>query len=474
MLAFAYILIVVIVSLEVPLAVNLQRRAEGEVATRSVSVAQTLAFSLMERLESGGSVAFGDPDVQRTLDRQVDDWDQVVGGRVVVVDPNGIVVADSQSDLTNGRNYRTPGRPEIGRALDTNAPYTDFRFSDELGLDIMATAVPLNPTETSPDDVPSVLGAVRITQPMAEVSANVRRITLGLVAIGVAGLLAGLVIAFALALSFSRPLTHLTTAARRLGSGELETRAGKVGGATEIVELAGSFDDMAERLESTVMAQREFVANASHQLRTPLTGMKLRLESAIEATEDETVRRHLEAAEKEVDRLAEIVDRLLVMARQIERQGSGEVDVAEAVAAALERWKGRAEHAGASIEAIGGAAIALFDRSDLDQILDNLLHNAISYAPGSIVVETGRSEGRVWLAVEDRGPGIRAEDRDRVMERFYRGRGVEPAGSGLGLAIVKELAEKWGGSVVITTPPDEGTRVEIRLNTAERGDLTSS
>jgi signal transduction histidine kinase len=80
----------------------------------------------------------------------------------------------------------------------------------------------------------------------------------------------------------------------------------------------------------------------------------------------------------------------------------------------------------------------------------------------------------VWLAVEDRGRGIPAEDRDRVMERFYRGRGVEPAGSGLGLAIVKELAEKWGGSVVITTPPDGGTRVEIRLNTAERRDLTSS
>lgn len=472
LLAFAYILIVVIVSLEVPLAVNLQRRAESEVATRSVSVAQTLAFSLMETIEPGdvGPGGLNERAVRQEVDDLVDRFDEQIGGRVIVVDANGAIVADSQFDDTTGEIYLSPERPEIAQALETNAPYTDARFSDTAQLDIMATAVPLNPI----DDTSTVLGAVRITQPMATVSANVRRITLGLVAIGVAGLLAGLVIAFALALSFSRPLTHLTAAARRLGSGELETRAGKVGGATEIVELAGSFDDMAERLESTVTAQREFVSNASHQLRTPLTGMKLRLESAIAATGDETVRRQLEAADKEVDRLAEIVERLLVMARRIEREGSGEVDIGEAVSAALERWNERAGRAGASIETIGGPVIAVFDRADLDQILDNLLHNAISYAPGPIVVETGQAEGRVWVAVEDRGPGIPPEERGRVTERFYRGKGVGLAGSGLGLAIVKELAEKWGGTVLIATPPEGGTRIEIRLNAAQRRDLTSS
>jgi signal transduction histidine kinase len=462
------------VSLEVPLAVNLRRRAEGEVATRSVSVAQTLSFSLMEQLESGSAdVDLSDPATLRKLDDMVDGIDQRVGGRVIVVDRNGLVAADSQFDDTIGQVYLSPQRPEIEQALSTNAPFTDARFSDELGIDIMATAVPLNPTDAPPGRPAPVLGALRITQPMDEVSASVRRITLGLVAIGAAGLLAGLVIAFALALSFSRPLTQLTAAARRLGSGELETRAGDVGGATEMRELAGSFDDMAERLQSTVLAQREFVANASHQLRTPLTGMKLRLENAMAATDDEAVRRQLEAADKEVDRLADIVERLLVMARRIEREGSGEVDVAEAVAAALERWKERAERAGASIETIGGSAIAVFDRADLDQILDNLLDNAIAYAPGPIVVETGRSEGRVRVAVEDRGAGIPAEERPRVTERFYRGQGVGPAGSGLGLAIVKELAEKWGGSIVITTPPEGGTRVEIRLNTAQPRELTS-
>ena len=407
-----------------PLAVNLQRRAESEVATRSVSVAQTLAFSLMAQLEPrfGTAVDVSDPDVRRELDDMVDDLDERVFGRVIVVDDGGVVVADSQFEDTIGDPYLSPSRPEIARALETNAPFTDARFSEAAGLDIMATAVPLVPTDTQPDEPAPVLGALRITQPMDEISANVRRITLGLAAIGAAGLLAGLVIAFALALSFSRPLTHLTAAARRLGSGELETRAGSIGGATEIVELAGSFDDMAERLESTVKAQREFVANASHQLRTPLTGMKLRLESAIEATDDDAVRRQLEAADTEVDRLAEIVERLLVMARRIEREGSGEVDVAEAAAAAIDRWSERADRAGTSIETAGGSAIAVFDRTDLDQILDNLLENAISYAPGRVVVETGQAEGRVWVAVEDRARASRRTSTDASPSASTAGR----------------------------------------------------
>ena len=116
---------------------------------------------------------------------------------------------------------------------------------------------------------------------------------------------------------------------------------------------------------------------------------------------------------------------------------------------------------GASLSRSGEAAFARADQSDLDQILDNLVDNAITYAPGPVVVESGQADGHVFVAVEDRGPGIVPEERDRVTERFFRGRGSPPGGSGLGLAIVRELAERWGGSVAIEEPPAGGTRVVV-------------
>ena len=163
---------------------------------------------------------------------------------------------------------------------------------------------------------------------------------------------------------------------------ELGTRAGRVEGGDELVQLARSFDEMADRVQATVHAQREFVANASHQLRTPLTGMKLRIGSAIVSTNDAALRSELEATDREIDRLAGIVERLLVMARQIEEGQQTHVDLADAAARAVERWRERASQAGASIGAEGPRLIALANPDDIDQALDVLIDNAISHAQG--------------------------------------------------------------------------------------------
>jgi signal transduction histidine kinase len=312
-----------------------------------------------------------------------------------------------------------------------------------------------------------LLGAVRITRNVQQVNDNVRNVTLGLAAIGVAALVAGLVIAFALAGSLSRPLTRLAGTARRLGDGDLSSRVGDVsGGGDEVEELGQSFDEMADRVERTVQAQREFVANASHQLRTPLTAMKLRLEGAIAEASDPQVRQQLEAADREVDRLSEIVDRLLVMAREIEEGTVSSVDVAEAVNRAVARWNDRASERRSSIVGQAEPGSARVDPTDLDQILDNLLDNATTYAPGEVKVRSGRSNGRVFVAVEDRGQGIAPQDLPRVTERFYRGREVPSGGSGLGLAIARQLAEKWGGTLNVESTVGEGTRIEVRLDAA--------
>jgi signal transduction histidine kinase len=381
-----------------------------------------------------------------------------VGGRVIAVDDRGILVADSKGPGSLGTSYATSGRPEIGHAL-AGTPFSEIRDSIDLGHDIMATAVPIQ-------DEQRLVGAVRITRSVQQANDNVRNVTLGLAAIGIAALLAGMLLAFGLAGSLSRPLTRLAAAARRLGEGDLSARAGDVSGASEVEELGRSFDEMADRLERSAQAQREFVANASHQLRTPLTAMKLRLEGAIAEAADEELRGRLEAADREVDRLSGIVDRLLVMAREIEEGISASVDLREAVDRAVIRWNERAGQRDSTVVAQGDGGSARVDPTDLDQILDNLLDNATAYAPGEVTIESGGSNGRVFVAVRDRGPGIAPQDLARVTERFYRGRGVPSGGSGLGLAIARQLVEKWGGTLDVQSAHGEGTRVEVRLDAA--------
>lgn len=439
---------VLILALGIPLTVNLQQRATADLEREALIQAQGIAAQV-------GVENIGAP---KRLDQIVTQAVDQVGGRVIVVDDQGILVADSEGPASLGAFYATPGRPEIVHALE-GTPFSEIRDSVDLGHDIMATAVPIQ-------DEQRLVGAVRITRSVQQVNDNVRNVTLGLAAIGAAALVAGMLLAFGLAGSLSRPLTRLAAAAKRLGEGDLSTRAGDVGGASEVEELGQSFDEMADRLERSAQAQREFVANASHQLRTPLTAMKLQLEGAIAEAPDKELRGRLEAADREVDRLSGIVDRLLVMAREIEEGTSARVDLREATDRAVARWNERAGHRESTVVARGRGGSARVDPTDLDQILDNLLDNATAYAPGEVTIESGGSNGQVFVAVEDRGPGIAPEDLARVTERFYRGRGAPSGGSGLGLAIARQLVEKWGGTLSVESSRGEGTRVEVRLDTA--------
>ena len=194
---------------------------------------------------------------------------------------------------------------------------------------------------------------------------------------------------------------------------------------------------MAARVERTVRAQREFVANASHQLRTPLTGIKLRLEARIaETSDDEEVRTQLRAADKEVDRLSQIIERLLTMASQIEEGTVPHADLGDAVERAVHRWQERAVRASSTLSNADRRrrrSRSVADPDDVDQVLDVLIDNALTHAAGPIRVIASAGPGRaVGLR---RGPrtGIPADEVARVTERFFRGRGAATGGSGLGL-----------------------------------------
>ena len=443
--------VAVLLALTVPLAISLRDRARAEKKTEVLTSALTIAASFdTESLRAGPA-----------LDRKIERYAEQVDGRVIALDRDGIVLADSDGNAV-GDNFLTPLRPELhDHALYAAAPSAaaEIRFSNTEGSDIMVAAAPVVD--------PGLIGAVRITKPIQAVNDAVRRTTIGLVSvIGGVGLVIGLVIAFVVSGSLARPLTRLAATARRLGSGDLSARAHDVGGADEIEELAGSFDDMADRVERTVQAQREFVANASHQLRTPLTGMKLRLESAIERSDSPEMTHDLTAADTEIDRLAATVDRLLVMARTLEEGGSTEIDLHAATGRAVERWEERAASHRSTLSVGGEPVVAQANTTDVDQILDNLLENAVTYAPGAIELQTGTAERRAFMAVRDYGPGIPSDERTKVTERFYRGKAAPPGGSGLGLAIAGDLAERWGGALSVQSADGGGTRVEVRFRVA--------
>jgi two-component system, OmpR family, sensor kinase len=441
--AFAYVLVLMLVALEVPLALNLSKRVDAEVRAQAADQARVVATSAAGRLDDAGALA---PLVRAA--------GNAAGGRVIVVGSTGRLLADSAGSAP-GASYAT--RPEIRTALSGRTAQGE-RHSASLGEDILFTALPIAQRGQRE-------GAVRVTQSLNAVHAEVRKDILALVGLGLAALALGLVVAWVLAGFLSRPLRGLTAAARRVESGDLDARAEEAG-AREHREVAHAFNDMTARLGQSMTAQRDFVANAAHQLRTPLTGLRLRLEAAGLKTENEALRRDLEAGEREAERLARTVTDLLTLAREGQRPAAvAPLDLAAAGEAALERWLPVAEEHGVELDLRDGSAGARVDASaaDVAVILDNLIENAIEHtAPRTTVVVELAAGG---IAVSDAGPGLAAGEEERVFERFFRGssRGDRPRGSGLGLTIVRVLARRWGGDATIANRPEGGARAAVRL-----------
>jgi signal transduction histidine kinase len=445
--AFAYVLVLVIVALEIPLILNVSRRVDAEVEGQAAAQAQLVAASASGQMRDAAQLRRITREAARDL-----------GGRVIVVDSAGRLVADS-SGLRTG----TYGdRPEIRTALQNGRVAQGRRFSDTLGESLLYTAVPV---VNGNDRV----GAVRVTQSVDAIEQRVRRDVLGLIGIGLIALVLGLAFAWVLAGTLARPLQRLAEAARRVEAGDLEARAEREG-STEHLEVAHAFNDMTARLGQVLEAQRQFVANASHQLRTPLTGLRLRLEAAALKAGPE-LSGELEAAEREVERLARLLTTLLTLAREGDRPTTGAVvSLADQVEQAAERWSDRAAQTGHELVVdCRENTFARASAEDLAIVLDNLIENALKYSTGgSVRIECAREGQEVYLAVLDEGPGLRPGEEGQVFERFARGSGESRApGTGLGLALVATLARRWGGSASIRNRLRGGARAELRLPAAD-------
>jgi signal transduction histidine kinase len=447
-LAFGYVLVFAIIALEVPLTLNFSRRVDSEIKAEASAGAQAVAAAASGRLTNAKALA----DLAREQGRRL-------GGRVIVVDARGKVLVDSDGAAVRGAPYAS--RPEIASALRGATPQ-GTRHSDSLDADLLYTAVPIV-------DAGRAVGAVRLTQSVKAVNDEVRRDVVALLGLGAAVLALGLGLAWAIAGSLSRPLRGLARTARQIAGGDLHTRATPTGSAEQI-EVANAFNDMTDRLVRSLDAQREFVANASHQLRTPLTGLRLRLESASLRADDPDLKRDLMAGELETERLAKLLSNLLRLAQEGQPTATAtSIALAGVAERAADRWRDQAELDGHPIELGGeGEPHVRASGGDLDTMVDNLVENALNYtAPGTpIRIEWGREGGEAFIGVLDRGEGIDPEEAERIFDRFYRGsasRGGTVPGTGLGLAIVDALAGRWGARAALTARPGGGTRAELRF-----------
>jgi signal transduction histidine kinase len=402
--------------------------------------AQAVASLVEDDLETGAT-----PPIDATLNKY-----RNTGGRIVVVDTAGVSVADSDHLGGGPRDFST--RPEIVAALDGQRT-SGTRASETLGGSVLYVAVPVASGG-------SVHGAVRITYPTSAVDARIRStwLRLGLLSIVVLALVAAVGVMFARGVT--RPVRRLERASARLAGGDLAVRVDTGDGPPELRSLAETFNTTSAHLAQLIDSQHRFVADASHQLRTPLTALRLRLETLAPYVA-EPARPKLDAAIAETNRLGRLVHSLLVLARSDAAVAQPlPVDLTATTTERVAAWAPvGTDHAvrltaecppGLWVLAVPGA---------VEQILDNLIANALDAAPDNteILVRAEAAADTVDLHVIDQGSGMDPGTRAHAFERFWRPPTAASertdTGFGLGLAIVAQLAAQSGGRAGLEPGP---------------------
>jgi signal transduction histidine kinase len=306
-----------------------------------------------------------------------------------------------------------------------------------------------------------LVGTVILARSTSALNDDVIRLWVILGTIAAIAMIAAALLAFGLARWVSRPLAGLDTAAGRLADGDLDIRAVVDSGPPELRRLATTFNTMAGRLEALVHGNRAVIADVSHQLRTPLAALRLRLDllAADPEQDPETNGHELAGVLEELARLSRLVDGLLAVARaENVVPVPTAVDVAEVARERVVAWHPVADDRGIVLEAGTRArspVLAWMGEGHLEQVLDNLIANALDAlsAGEHVTVTTTATTAGARISVADDGPGMSAEERERAFLRFTTS---NPNGTGLGLAIVHRLVTSNGGTAKLTETPGGG------------------
>jgi len=268
-----------------------------------------------------------------------------------------------------------------------------------------------------------------------------------------------------------RPVHEIIDQTEAIGARTLRHRISAHADTREYERLVGVLNTMLDRIDGAFEAQRRFTADASHELRSPLTALRGELELALRRERaPEEYRRVLSSALEEAERLSGMAENLLTLARSDAgaiQPRLAQVDLREHVDDVIERLQPRADARGVGLRVTTDRAVPIVgDGALLDRLAWNLAENAIKFAPegGRIDVSVDAQNGDAWIVVTDDGPGIPEGSLERVFERFYRAPGaVDPEGSGLGLAIVRAIAIAHGGEATARNRPEGGAMFSVRL-----------
>ncbi|WSQ09049.1 HAMP domain-containing histidine kinase [Streptomyces sp. NBC_01231] len=455
----------VLLCLEIPLGFLYSRGERERVVTAAKDEAESVSAYAALSLATGRAA--------QDLPGRVVHCAARIGGKVVVVDGTGTPLATSHP-LTAETSHTLASRPGIAAALRGTST-VDVRTSTIGGVQYLSVAAPVG-HGVRPE------GAVWLTVPTQTVHQRVHHIWL-LLALGGLGVLTTVTFAaFAIARWTGRPIRELERATHELAIGG---RAAPVTvtvtkGPPEVRSLAAAFNRTAARLAHLLDSQHAFAGEASHQLKTPLAALRLRLEN-LEPNILDRGRSSLTAAVTETDRLARMVEGLLAMARLEEDAATpGPVDIGAVCAERHHTWAPLFAQQGVFLVLFaGGVGPVLALPGSIEQILDNLLSNALRASPTDTTVTIElrphapsrralRDTRSSWvdLHVTDEGPGMTAEQRARAFDRFWRAPGAPKGGTGLGLALVQRLAHASGGEASLRAAGTGGLDAVIRLPSA--------
>lgn len=438
-----------LVSLSVKVGLVLFAVVAGALAIVYIAVVPQLENRLVDaKIEELGKAAPTVGQQVRDLDflsmqQVVRDQSESVGSRIVVLE----ALTDDQ----------------LRKVADSrDSPLGDFS-TDPLALEARATQrLASGRSEHEGEQYAEVAQpegrlVVVLAAPLEDVLANVRLVRRSLLVAGAVSLVISWLVGYLLAWSFTRRIRRLEAAAERLADGDFDTPVVD-GGRDEVGQLADAFDSMRVRLSVLDRARREFIANASHELRMPLFS----LGGFVELMDDEAMtpevrQEFLAEMRDQIDRLTRLATDLLDLSRLDAGQLEVEIapfDLAVTARLVVDEFRAVAESAEHELRSEADAPVgALGDELRVQQIVRALVENAIRHTPTGtmVIVRVVRRGNAAVLEVRDDGPGIPPEDQKHLFQRFYRAAGGKASGSGLGLAIASELASRLGGSIELSS-----------------------
>ena len=393
-----------------------------------------------------------------------------IGGRVLVLDTDGIVLMDSYAML-NGWLLQHKEIEDI-RNKSRTVSYGFHEVDGEKGSLFdngkFWAVYYTTPIVYQSRNVGILLVSVSIQDVMDMVTQTQQDFAL----VSILILLAMIMIGILIARWISKPIAQMTNAIQKMSHGDFSGKV-KITGASEIVEMGKTFNRMSERLDNVENQRRDFISNASHELKTPLSSIKILAESLLyqENVPEEMYKEFLTDINAEIDRLNSLLTDLLTLAQadnpaMVMRMTWENLD--EIIAECIHSLQPLAQEKNIKINHIWNGVSMRCDRLKMSTALINLISNGIKYTPpeGSVTVEVEEQSQFIIITVSDTGIGIPQEEQAHVFERFYRvdrARARDTGGTGLGLAIVQQVVRLHGGEIMLTSTEKSGSTFTITM-----------